>query len=194
MAAQDALMQGIIDAINNQTADLRYMTLGPLGNGPFFNPTVATVSLTITRPADTNAYTANDAFANSTSAPENGGYTLRNMARVPGGSGTITDAEFSTSASMALQGELWIFDQPVTQTNDNGALSVSDSDILNLVGVIPFNCVDTNSANAISYVTNIGIGFTTIAPSQNLRCLVKVMNAPTPGSAEVLSIRLKVMN
>ncbi len=194
MAAQDALMQNMIDAINNQTRDLLYATLGPLGLGPSYNPTVRTVSISITRPADTNAYTALDAFADSTSAARAGGFMLLNMARAPGGSGTITDAEFSTSASTAIQGELWIFDQPVTATVDNAALSVSDSDILNLVGVIPFNCIDVNAANAISYVTNIGVGFTCVGASSNLYCLVKVSNAPTPASAEVLSIRLKVVN
>ncbi len=193
MATQDVLMQGIIDAIGNQTADLRYTLAGPLNAPISYNPNVATISMSFARTADTNAYTANDAWANSTSAPVNGGFTLVGMARTVGGSGTITDAEFSTSAATALQGELWLFDQAVTATNDNAALSVSDADILNLVGVIPFNCVDTNSANAISYVTNIGIGYTCVG-SANLRFLVKVMNAPTPGSAEVLSIRLKVMN
>ncbi len=194
MGAQDNLLQAVIDAIDAQTRDIRYMTMGPFGLGPNINPTVRTISTTITRPADSNAYTANDAFANSTSSPENGGFTLFNMARAPGGSGTITDAVFSTSISMALQGEIWLFDQAVTATNDNAALSVSDADILNLVGVIPFNTVDVGAANAISYVTNIGIGYTCAPTSQNLRFLVKVINAPTPGSAEVLSVRLKVMN
>ncbi len=193
MGAQDNLLQGVIDAITAQTAEIRYMTLGPLGVSPGYNPTVRTVGFTITRPADSSAYTANDAFSNSTSAPLAGGYPLYNMARAPGGSGTITDAIFSTSIAMALQGELWIFDQPVTNINDNAAFTVPDSEVLNLVGIIPFNTVDTTAANAVSYVTNIGIGYTCVGPMTDLRCLVKVINAPTPGSAEILGVRLKVM-
>ncbi len=194
MAYQDVLMQGIIDAITTQTAEMRYLTRGPLNRDPTYNPTVATVSTSFARPADSNAYAANDTWSNSTSAPLTGGYMLVNMARAPGGSGTITDAIFSTSASTALQGELWIFDSPVTNVADNSAFAISDAEALTLVAVIPFNCVDTTSNNAVSYVTNIGIGYSCVGASQNLYCMVKVMNAPTPGSAEVLGIRLKVMN
>lgn len=160
---------------------------------PGAGQSVTTVSTTITRPADTNAYTANDCWADSTSSPTVGGFTLANAGRSSGASGTITDAVFSTSAGTALQGELWIFDQAVTAVNDNAAFSVSAADILNLVGVIPFNCTDTANGRAASYVTGIGIGYTAVG-STNLRCIVKVMNAPTPGNAEVLSIRLHVSN
>jgi hypothetical protein len=52
-------------------------------------------------------------------------------------------------------GEIWIFDQAVTATNDNAALSVSDANIQFLVGVIPFRTNDTNAANSISYVTGL---------------------------------------
>lgn len=156
------------------------------------NP-IQTITTGITRPADTNAYAAGDAFANSTSVPTSGGFTFTSAARSSGGSGEITDAVVSASAGTAYQGEVWIFDQAVTATNDNAALSVSDSDILNLVGVIPFNTTDTNSANSISYVTGLGIGFTCVGTA-NLRFLVKMMNAPTPASAEVLTIRIKVKN
>jgi hypothetical protein len=193
MASNDG-SNAVVAAIAALAAERRYDTMGPLGLGPRYNPTVSTVSLTITRPADTNAYAANDSFSNSTSAPLTGGYQLLNMARAPGGSGTITDAIFTMSASTALQGELWLFDQPVTTINDNSAFAISDAEAQTIVGVIPFNCVDTTSNNAISYVTNIGIGYTCIAPMTDLRCLVKIMNAPTPASAEVLSIRLKVVN
>lgn len=154
---------------------------------------IATLTTSITRPSDTNAYTANDAFANSTSAPTAGGFTLTSACSASGGSGVIRDAVISASASTAYQGELWIFDQAVTATNDNAALSVSDSDILNLIGIIPFNTTDVNAANAISYVTGIDVGFTCVGTA-NLRFLVKIMNAPTPASAEVLSIRVKVQN
>lgn len=154
---------------------------------------VSTISTTVTRPADANAYTANDALADSTSAPTVGGFTLSSMARASGGSGTITDAVISTSAGTALQGEIWLFDQAVTAVNDNAAFTVSDADILNLVGIIPFNCTDTTAANAVSYVTGLGIGYTCVGTA-NLRFLVKVMNAPSPASAEVLSVRVKVEN
>lgn len=193
MASNDELL-AIVAAIDRQTDDFRYMMMGPLNQFPIYNPTVATRSISITRPADSNAYAANDAFSNSTSAPTTGGYQFVNMARAPGGSGTITDAIFSMSTANSLQGELWLFDQPVTNIADNAAFAISDAEALTLVGVIPFNCTDTTSNNAISYVTNIGIGYTCVGAAPILWGLVKVINAPTPSSADVLGIRLKVMN
>jgi hypothetical protein len=154
---------------------------------------ISTISTSIVRPSDANAYTANDALADSTSAPTTGGFTLSGMARRSGGGGLIRDAVFSMSAATALQAEIWLFDQAITAVNDNAAFSLSDSDVLNLVGVIPFNCTDITALNAISYVTGLDIGYTCVG-SANLRYLVKVINAPTPASAEVLSIRLKVEN
>ncbi len=154
---------------------------------------VSTLDATVTRPTDTNAYAANDAWANSTSAPTTGGFSLTSAASSLGGSGKITDAIISASAGTALQGEIWLFDQAVTAINDNAAFTISDAEALTLVGIIPFNCVVTTAANSVSYVTTIDIRFTCVGTA-NLRFLVKVLNAPTPGNAEVLGIRLHVEN
>ena len=105
----------------------------------------------------------------------------------------IRSAAVSISGGTALEGEIWLFDQAVTAINDNAAFSVTDADMLNFVGVIPFNCTDTTSANAASYVTNINIGYTCVGTA-NLRYLVKVMSGVTPASGEVLSVRVQVEN
>jgi hypothetical protein len=154
---------------------------------------VTTITTSVTRPADGIAYAANDAYANSTSAPTAGGYTLTGACAVSGGNGTIQSAMISASGGTAYNGELWIFDQAATATNDNAALSVSDSDVLNMVGVIPFNTTDVNAANAISYVTGLNIGYTCVGTA-NLRFLVKILSAVTPANAEVLSVRVQVRN
>lgn len=154
---------------------------------------VQTISTTITRPNDSTAYAANDVFADSTSAPTSGGFTFTSAARASGGAGTITDAIVSASAGTAYQGEIWIFDQSVTAKNDNAAFDVSDSDVQKLVGIIPFNTNDTTSSNAVSYITGLNIGFTCVGTA-NLRFLVKIMAAITPGAQEVLAIRIKVQN
>lgn len=172
-------------------------TLVVLGAGSnvigLIGSSIQTLTTNITRPTDTAPYAANDALASSTSAPTVGGITFANAARASGGSGRITDAIISASAGSAIQGELWLFDQAVTAVNDNAAFTVSDSDVLNLVGIIPFNISDVTAANAVSYVTGLNIGFTCVG-SANLRGLVKVMAAVTPGNAEVISFRLKVQN
>lgn len=156
-------------------------------------PTVTTISATITRPSDTNAYAANDAFANSTTVPTSGGFTFTSACRASGGYGTITDAIISASASTAYQGEIWVFDQSVTAINDNAAFTITDGEAQTIVGVIPFSTSDTTSANSISYINGLNIGYT-CSGTANLRFLVKIMAAVTPASAEVLAVRIKVQN
>jgi hypothetical protein len=153
----------------------------------------------IARPPDTTAYVANDAWANSTSAPTSGGFTVgatnsKNAARKSGGSGIITDAVITSSnpAGTPLQGEIWLFDQAVTAINDNAAFSLSDSDAKNFVGKVPFTLAVDATNNSQAHVTGLNIFFTCIG-SANLRFLVKVKNAYTPASAEVLTVRLKIV-
>lgn len=161
-----------------------------------FVSTPTTISATVTRPADTIAYAANDCWSDSTSAPTSGGFTLTGMSRASGGSGVIRDAVITSSADPAttLQGEIWIFDTSVTAVNDNAAFALSDADVLKLVCVIPFTLATTvagSGTNSASIITNINKMFTCVG-SANLRFLVKVKNAYTPISGEVLQVRLGI--
>ena len=158
------------------------------------NPVLRPITLPlvrVARPANTTAYSANDAWADDATNPLRGGYLLQGAARDVGGSGYFTDAIFSTSASTALQGELWIFNTPVKEIADNAAFAISDAEVQSLIGIIPFNCTDTTSNNAVSYVTGLDTVFTCVQ-SRDLWSLVKIINAPTPASSEVLSILVKV--
>lgn len=152
-----------------------------------------TCTTDVTRPANTTAYAVNDAWSDSTSAPTSGGFTFTSAARVSGGSGVITDAIVASSNNPGtlLQGEIWLFDTSVTNINDNSAFSITDSEVKTVVGVIPFT-LGTNNLNSIAHVQNLSIGFT-CSGSANLRFLVKVKNAYTPASAEVLTCRLKIL-
>ena len=179
----EGMLQEIRDLLRDQAED-RAPAIGLL---PFTIPLVV-----FARPANTTAYTANDIWTDA--ATRAGGYLLNGAARKLGGSGYFTDAIISTSASTALQGELWIFNSPVTNVADNAAFAISDAEAQALVGIIPFNCTDTATNNAISYVSGLQTVYTCNANSADLWFLVKVMNAPTPGSAEVLSVLVKVMN
>ena len=157
----------------------------------------ATCTTSITRPSDTTAYTANDALSNSASSPTAGGFTFTSAARASGGSGIITDLIVVSSNDPAtlLQGECWIYDSATTAVNDNAAFASSDSDTLLLVAVIPFTMTSTvagSGTTSYAHVQGLSIGFT-CSGSANLRFLVKVKNAYTPASAEVLSFRLKVL-
>lgn len=148
-----------------------------------------TATTTITRPADANAYTANDAFANSTSAPTSGGFTLTGMCRASGGSGILTDATFIYSTATAVAGTVFIYDSAPTAQNDNAAWSVSDSDQLKLVGTIPFVTV-ADAVNAYHNVQNLNMGYT-CSGSANLRYMVKITTGYTPASGDTLTIRAK---
>ncbi len=153
----------------------------------------ATATTQFTRPNDTTAYAANDAMSDSTSAPTTGGFTLSNVARASGGSGIITDMVIgiSTAAATSLQGEIWIFDQAVTNINDNAAFALSDGDRDTLVGIVPFTTASGATNNASAWVSGLNLGFTCVGTA-NLRYLVKVLNAYTPAALEVLTVRAKV--
>lgn len=173
----------------NQFANVRMNAARVL----YVSQQITTVSATVTRPGDTNAYAANDAFSNSTSAPTSGGFTLTSAAQWSGGTGIITSAVITASAGTLYNGEIWLFDQAVTNINDNAAFTITDGEAQTLIGIIPFNTTDVTAANSVSYVTGLNIGFTCVGTA-NLRFLVKIMSAVTPGNAEVLSVRLQIQN
>jgi hypothetical protein len=152
-----------------------------------------TVSTDVTRPADTTGYVNGDCWSDSTSAPTSGGFTFTGAARASGGSGIITDAIIvsNNDPGTQLQGEIWIFDTAVTNVNDNAALVVSDAEIKTFVGKIEFSMEDAGN-NMAYHARYLNIGFTTVG-SANLRFLVKTKNAYTPASAEVLTVRLKIL-
>jgi len=152
-----------------------------------------TCSTDITRPGDTTAYTANDTWADSTSAPTTGGFTLTGAARASGGSGLITDIYFLSSAvpGTLLQAEMHIFDSAATAVNDNAAWNLSDADAKLRIAIVPFALV-ADANNSYYHAQNLNIGFTCVG-SANLRYLIKVKNAYTPISGEVLTVRAKII-
>jgi hypothetical protein len=158
------------------------------------------VATDIARQANTTAYAANQAWADSSSAPTAGGFTLTSAGRASGGSGVITDLAIISSNNPAtlLQGELWIFDSSVTAINDLAAFSVSSADIKKLIGMVPFTLVSVGAGSggatkgSALNVQNVNLGFT-CSGTANLRYLVNVKNAYTPASAEVLTVRAKII-
>lgn len=153
---------------------------------------IVTRKTSIIRPSDTTAYAVADAWADSTSAPTSGGFTISNAARASGGSGTILDMVVSSSANPAtrLSGELFLFDQAVTAINDNAAFVMSAADVKNLIGVYPFSLF-TIGARTVAHVLQ-NVAFTCVGTA-NLRFLVRLRNAYTPISAEELQFAVKIL-
>lgn len=181
--------------VNRSGADGDYEALqisnGLLWTAPLGFP--KTISVDVTRPADTTAYTAGDAISNSTTAPTTGGFTLTGAARKSGGSGIITDLCVMTSndPTTRLSGEVFIFNQSVTNINDNTAFGVSDTEIKTCVGVVPFSFFDAGN-NGMSHMTGLNILFT-CSGSADLRFLLRARNAYTPASGEVFTVVVKIL-
>lgn len=152
---------------------------------------IVTRDATITRPANTNTYTVNDAWAATT--PAVGGSSIERAASRDGGAGEILDAIItcSTSPATALQGEIWVFDSAVVAVADEAAFTVTDAEARACVAVIPFTLAASGGGNAIAHVTGINAGFT-CAGSDDLRFLAKVKNAYIAGSGDVLGVRFKI--
>jgi len=165
---------------------------GSEGSKTIQTPRFVMCSADVTRPADTTAYTVNDALSNSTSAPTSGGFTFANAAAVSGGAGIITDAIVATSVDtgIGIQGELWIFDRAVTNINDNAAFAISDSEVKTCIGKIPFSVEDIGN-NWFYHAQNLNIGFVCNG-SADLRFLIRVRSAYSPGNAEVFTFVLKI--
>lgn len=152
-----------------------------------------TITVDVTRPADVTAYAAGDAISNSTTAPTSGGFTLTGAARKSGGSGIITDVIVTSSNDPAtrLSGEVFFFNQSVTNINDNSAFAVSDTEIKTCVGVVPFTLFDAGN-NGLAHLTGLNILFT-CSGSADLRFLLRARNAYTPASAEVITVVVKIL-
>jgi hypothetical protein len=148
--------------------------------------------VSITRPADTTAYAANDALSDSTSSPTSGGFTVSGAARASGGYGVIEKiTAFSTNDPATLaQIEVWLFDQSVTNVNDNSAFALTDGDGVNYVAHVPLAFITTvagSGTNSVA-VADVWIPYK-CSGSANLRFLVKVKNAYTPANSEVFTFK-----
>lgn len=154
-----------------------------------------TVEATITRPADTIAYAADDEISSSTSAPAV--VTLTSCARASGGSGVIADVVLIDSNGVTGYAdlELWIFDTTTTPNNDNTAFAPSDAVSQTLVGWVPLTLTAMGGGANRIYRAAPGylpIPFVTVG-SANLFARLLTRNAYTPISAETFKVRLKIL-
>lgn len=103
---------------------------------------------TLTRPADTTAYTAKDAVADSTSAPTV--LTFSNLARVNAGSGYIVKARLMTNQSTnTARFRLHLFDTSPTAINDNAAYTLLWANRATRIGYIDLTACQTDRRQSI---------------------------------------------
>lgn len=158
-----------------------------------------TTSATVTRPADTNAYTAGDVVCNSTSAP----VVMTFSDAFKFNHTVLQHAVITSSANVATKPdlELWLFDTTITMDNDNAAFTPTDAEMLTLVAVVPFLTADfkvgdaTSGAggNSVCESKNLGIPINPAA-SDDLYGVLVARNAYVPVSGEVFTVRLKFLD
>jgi len=158
------------------------------------SPLLTAIDVTLTRPADTTTYTANDEISSSTSAPAVN--TITSAARATGGYVRLRAAACVDSSSVATKAQLlvYIFDTTTTPNNDNAAFAPSDSVMNTCVGILPFNVWypgdDTSGATGNAFSPYLGpeLDIKTTSTA-NLFFRVKVLNAYVPTSAEAFVFR-----
>ena len=155
---------------------------------------------TVTRPADTTTYTANDVISAAT-----GVAITFSVARLTSGStgrsGVIQSATLvdSGNETTKLDGDLFLFDTSFTAGNDNAAFVPTDANMLNLLGVITFSggtarsgLAGTGGNSAYPNALSGGIPFVCLTENQ-LYGIFVARNAYVPISAEVFTFRLGIL-
>ncbi len=155
---------------------------------------------TLTRPADTTAYAANDAVSNSTSAPAL--IEFQNVLPVAGGDGLIVAARCMTNQSTftgSLRLHLFKASSP-TPINDNAAHTILWANRSVRIGYIDFNgftTAGTGSDCAITLGTFAGSGSALPVELGNgltsLWAMVETRGAFTPASGQSFFFALKTL-
>lgn len=142
-----------------------------------------------TRPADTTAYSAKDVMTDGVKKA----MEFPNFSPVPGAAIHILNAIMISSNPAASPGafELLLFDSPQDLAADNSAYSPSNSDILELLGVVCFNSYNVNAISSVYHPASFGRLYARLAPgSTSLYGVLVSTAAYTPISTENFHIKL----
>jgi hypothetical protein len=159
---------------------------------------VATPSVSFTRPVDTTAYAIGDLVANSVTAGSVTPIAFTTAARVSGGSGLIRSAKLKTSntslTAASFRLHLYAADPSASTgiTNgDNGAFLTKEAGWLGAID-ITLNQAFSDAASGIG-TPNVGSEAIFVATGQTIWGLVEARGAYTPTSAEVLTVTLSIL-
>ena len=159
----------------------------------------ATLSATVTRPANTTAYTARDALSDATN-DEMFVFDFTDKAIRGSLTGEIMGLRLLSSGNQATKPalDLFFFSQKPATTADNAELEFSDAELANCTDIIQistsdyFQGTDTSGADGniiaikknLNSLLKLGIG--------SIFCQAMVTNAYTPLSGEVFTLILDV--
>ena len=148
---------------------------------------------TMTRPADTAAYTAGDGVTTATSAAA--GMTVANCARVNGGSGRIVGIRATKSQTSTTNSRfrLWIWRTAPAIPNDNAAYSPSlRANNADLVGTAEVNfssgVVGSDGIMATATLARSSMAFVCASGTRDLTIVWQALEAYTPASGEVFAV------
>jgi hypothetical protein len=179
MATED---KAVLDAISASLAG----TLAVAGR-------LVPVAVEFSRPADTSAYVANDAVANSTSAPT--ALTFTDIMRVDGGSGYIVHATLLTNQALNVsQFRLHLFSASPTMDNDNAASVLRWSERASYLGFIDFDALQSegSGSDAAVAVWQQHIAVAAAAGSRTLYAKLETKLGFTPASGQTFRVSLTV--
>lgn len=164
----------------------------------------AVARVSIARPANTTTYAIGDAWSDSDAAP-----TVPSFAagRINGGTGRITGLKVICSANQARQTpalplpafQVLVLDTTFTALEDNTAVDLSDAEAARLVAIFDVTTGDWIESNpGVGALGNLMANvpplmlnppvFACLAGSQDLYIAIRMTNAYTPTSGEVLTL------
>lgn len=160
----------------------------------------------VTRPANTTAYTAGDVISAVTT---NDHLTFNNVTAGGVNSGTIISARINSSANVATKPdlELWLFHTDIAEVADNLAFAPTDAEMLTVVGVIDIPLANFlvgtatvgAAGNTVQVITGIDLPFTTsqvdTASGEKRGVLYGQLvhrAAYTPVSGEIFTVELTI--
>ena len=149
-------------------------------------------STNFTRPANTTAYTAKDALANSTSAPTV--LSFANAVRVSGGTGYVVSARINTSQTICVaRFRLHLFRTTPTAINDNAAYTLLDANFAVRLGYIDFPAMQTEGTGSTAANSqNATVRLPIVCGATTLFGLLESLDAFTPASAQTFKVELVV--
>jgi hypothetical protein len=157
---------------------------------------MTTAAVTLTRPANTTAYTAKDAVSNSTSSPTV--LTFSDLARVNAGSGYIVKARLMTNQSTnTARYRLHLFDTAPTAINDNAAYTLLWANRATRIGYVDFAACQTEGSGsdaANSRNDTVRLPFVCASASRAVYGLLETLDAFTPASGQLFYIALTADN
>lgn len=155
------------------------------------------VRASVTRPANTTAYTAGDIIAAITTDNH---LTFSDVVENSGGTGSIDGVRVTSSANQTTKPdlELWLFHTDIVEVGDNVAFAPTDAEMLTRVGIIDLSLNSWKTGNAASgaagnsciEVSNLGAIFNTA--TKDLYGVLVVRNAYAPVTGEIFTVELLV--